>query len=151
MCSSMNVFSSSKYSSAFLFRSESFCRIESSLFVRSDLFVLSTSKIAALYCLHSSELSSQPVSYTHLIHCICNRRRKLPPGKHKKNTQFTHNNTGMRQNLPDRFFPVCGSGKNCQSGSPHHDPLRNQINTGKHQPLCPVNPLCYRISQKPCV
>ena len=54
----------------------------------------------------------------------------------------------MRHNFFQSFHSVTGLCKNRKTGGPHHDSLRNQIKTGKHQPLCTINPLCDRISKK---
>ena len=54
----------------------------------------------------------------------------------------------MGQDFFYRLFFVAGTGKDRQSGGPHHDPLGNQIDAGKHQALSSVNTLGYRVPQK---
>ena len=81
-------------------------------------------------------------------HHAVQSRRKLDVCKHKDNSQNAGQNTGMGQNLFQCLFFVAGTGKDCQAGGPHHDPLRDQIDACQHKPLRSVNAFCYWISQK---
>ena len=54
----------------------------------------------------------------------------------------------MCQDFFDDFFPAGAFCKYRQTGGPHHNSLRDQIEAGQHQSLCSVDSLSDRISKK---
>ena len=54
----------------------------------------------------------------------------------------------MRYDFFQCFHLVTASGKNSQAGRPHHDSLRDQIDTGKYKTFHSIDSLSDRITEK---
>ena len=88
------------------------------------------------------------VAVSNCRYCTVKSKWQWKSRNHQNNSKNTCQNARMCHNLFQSFLFVTGSGKNSQSGGPHHDSLWDQINTGKHQTFCAINSLCDRISKK---
>ena len=81
-------------------------------------------------------------------YCTVKSKWQWKSRNHQNNSENTCQDARMCHNLFQSFLFVTGSGKNSQSGGPHHDSLWDQINAGKHQTFCTINSLRNRISKE---